>query len=177
MTRRVVVTGMGVVTALGCDVADFWERICAGKSGVGPLKRFQTTDFKVTFGGEIRDFNAEEHLEIEERASPARPLRSIRHGCRSQGDPGIGNRPGSGDPYRHGTLIGSGIGGSARNRRAALQAVRTGPFPRLPLHDSQADRQRGQRKRLDPLGPSRAQQCRRDRLRHRRPTPSATRSA
>ena len=57
MTRRVVVTGAGVVTALGYELADFWERICAGKSGVGPLKRFETTDFKVTFGGEIRDFS------------------------------------------------------------------------------------------------------------------------
>ena len=53
MTRRVVVTGAGVVTALGYELADFWERICAGKSGVGTLKRFETTDFKVTFGGQL----------------------------------------------------------------------------------------------------------------------------
>ena len=67
MTRRVVVTGAGVVTALGYELADFWERLCAGKSGVGPLKRFDTTDFKVTFGGEIRDFSAEEHIDLEDK--------------------------------------------------------------------------------------------------------------
>ena len=62
-----VVTGAGVVTALGHELADFWERLCAGKSGVGPLKRFATTDFKVTFGGEIRDFAPEEHLDIQDK--------------------------------------------------------------------------------------------------------------
>ena len=52
MRRRVVVTGLGVVTALGCEVRELWDNLCAGKSGVGPVRRFDVKEFKVTFGGE-----------------------------------------------------------------------------------------------------------------------------
>ncbi len=114
MTRRVVVTGAGVVTALGYELADFWERICAGKSGVGPLKRFETTDFKVTFGGEIRDFSAEEHIDLEDKEF-RRLDRFVQFAmvAANKAVQSSGIDFSQGDPYRHGTLIGSGIGGSA----------------------------------------------------------------
>jgi 3-oxoacyl-[acyl-carrier-protein] synthase II len=112
MKRRVVVTGAGLVTALGCELADFWDRICAGKSGVGPLKRFDTTDFKVTFGGEIRDFAPEDHLALDGKEirrldrfvqfAMVASHKAIEHS---------GIDLSQGDSYRHGTLIGSGIGG------------------------------------------------------------------
>ena len=70
MTRRVVVTGMSVVTALSLDLDEFWEKLCAGKSGVGPLQRFDTSDFKVRFGGEIKDFDPTEYI-------PERDLRRL----------------------------------------------------------------------------------------------------
>ncbi len=112
MTRRVVVTGAGVATALGYEVADFWERICAGKSGVGTLKRFDTTDFKVTFGGEIRDFVPEEHLDLDDK-EVRRLDRFVQFAMvaahKAVQSSGIDFN--QGDPYRHGTLIGSGIGG------------------------------------------------------------------
>ncbi len=112
MKRRVVVTGAGLVTALGCELAEFWDRICAGKSGVGPLKRFDTTDFKVTFGGEIRDFSPEDHLALDGKEirrldrfvqfAMVASHKAIEHS---------GIDLSQGDSYRHGTLIGSGIGG------------------------------------------------------------------
>jgi 3-oxoacyl-[acyl-carrier-protein] synthase II len=112
MTRRVVVTGAGVVTALGNELADFWERICAGKSGVGQLKRFETTDFKVTIGGEIRDFEPDEHLDLDGK-EVRRLDRFVQFAMvaahKAVQSSGIDLT--QGDPYRHGTLIGSGIGG------------------------------------------------------------------
>ena len=54
MTRRVVVTGMSVVTALGFETSEFWDKLCSGKSGVGLLERFDCSEFKVRFGGEIK---------------------------------------------------------------------------------------------------------------------------
>jgi 3-oxoacyl-[acyl-carrier-protein] synthase II len=112
MTRRVVVTGAGVVTALGNELADFWERICAGKSGVGQLKRFETTDFKVTIGGEIRDFEPDEHLDLDGKEI-RRLDRFVQFAMvaahKAVQSSGIDLT--QGDPYRHGTLIGSGIGG------------------------------------------------------------------
>jgi 3-oxoacyl-[acyl-carrier-protein] synthase II len=55
--RRVVITGMGVVTSLGDSIDRFWEALCAGQSGVGALTLFDTTDFRVHFGGQVRDWD------------------------------------------------------------------------------------------------------------------------
>src|SRR5438445_3231473 len=55
--RRVVITGMGVVTALGDSLDGFWSALCAGRSGVGNLTLFDTKDFKVHFGGQVRDWD------------------------------------------------------------------------------------------------------------------------
>src|SRR5467141_3153904 len=56
MTRRVVITGLGTVNPLAPDVKGYWEGLCAGRSGIGPITLFDTTAFKVHFGGEVRHF-------------------------------------------------------------------------------------------------------------------------
>ncbi len=112
MSRRVVVTGLGVVTALGCDVPEMWDGLCAGKSGIGLLNRFDTTDFKVMFGGEIHGFDAAAHLPMSEKE-----IKRIDRFCqfalvashKAITHSGIDLQ--AGDPYRNGVLIGSGIGG------------------------------------------------------------------
>jgi 3-oxoacyl-[acyl-carrier-protein] synthase II len=63
LDRRVVITGVGLVTPLGTGVEKNWEALMAGRSGVGPLTRFDTSDFPVRFGGEITDFNPEDWVE------------------------------------------------------------------------------------------------------------------
>jgi 3-oxoacyl-[acyl-carrier-protein] synthase II len=55
--RRVVITGMGVVTSLGESLQSFWEALCAGRSGVGRLTLFDTTEFKVHFGGQVQQWD------------------------------------------------------------------------------------------------------------------------
>jgi 3-oxoacyl-[acyl-carrier-protein] synthase II len=57
MTRRVVVTGLGLVTSIGSDVATFWEALLAGRSGIRPVGSFDTKDFSVHIGGEVLDFS------------------------------------------------------------------------------------------------------------------------
>ena len=109
MTRRVVVTGGAVVTALGCELPEFWDNLCAGKSGIGPLQRFDTADFKVKFGGEVSHFNPSDHLDID-----AREVRRLDRFCqfamvaahKAIKHSGINFE--EGDPYKHGVLIGSG---------------------------------------------------------------------
>lgn len=63
MKRRVVVTGVGLVTPLGIGVAETWGNICAGKSGVGLITRFDTSDYQVKIAAEIKNFNVEEFLD------------------------------------------------------------------------------------------------------------------
>jgi 3-oxoacyl-[acyl-carrier-protein] synthase II len=61
--RRVVVTGLGLVTPLGIGVEKNWDALMAGKSGIGPLTRFDVSQFPVRIAGEVRDFNPEEWIE------------------------------------------------------------------------------------------------------------------
>src|SRR5947209_20518773 len=63
MTRRVVITGMGTVNSLSADLKGFWEALLAGRSGVGLIEQFDTSAFKVKFGGEVKDFHPEQLLE------------------------------------------------------------------------------------------------------------------
>lgn len=110
--RRVVVTGLGVVTPLGCDLDDVWEAVCAGKSGVGPIERFDCRDFKVRFGGEIKNFKPADHIAFD-----AKDERRIDRFCQFAliaADKAIrqsGIDFTIGDTYRYGVLVGSGIGG------------------------------------------------------------------
>jgi 3-oxoacyl-[acyl-carrier-protein] synthase II len=110
MTRRVVVTGVGVVTALGNNVSEFWDNLCAGKSGVSHLQRFDPTDFKVRFGGEIKDFSAEECIPAKEVKRLDRFCQFAMYGA-AKAIQQAGIDFDQGDPYRHGVVTGSGIGG------------------------------------------------------------------
>lgn len=110
--RRVVVTGLGVVTPLGCELDDVWDALCRGQSGVGTIQRFDCRDFKVRFGGEIRQFDAATHIQID--------IRDLRRADRfsqfalvaaEKAIQQAGIDFSIGDAYRYGVLVGSGIGG------------------------------------------------------------------
>jgi len=64
--RRVVVTGLGMITPLGGSVVKTWEGIRAGRSGIGPITRFDTTGLETTIGGEVRDFDPLDYMERKE---------------------------------------------------------------------------------------------------------------
>src|SRR5712691_5446240 len=64
--RRVVITGMGVVTPLGDDLNVFWQNLLAGKSGIGPVTRFDTTLFDCKIGGEIKNFDPALYMPAKE---------------------------------------------------------------------------------------------------------------
>ena len=64
--KRVVITGMGAVTPLGNSVNEFWKNIVAGKSGVGLITKFDTTNFKTKFAAEVKGFDAAGYFEKNE---------------------------------------------------------------------------------------------------------------
>ena len=102
---------MGVVTSLGFEVS-VWDSICAGKSGVGRITRFDCSSFKVTFGGEVPQFDAGAHLGMVEKE--VKKLDRFVQFAMVAADKAIRQAAidfGAGDPYRNGVLIGSGIGG------------------------------------------------------------------
>ena len=62
MNRRVVITGLGLVTPLGIGVDETWSALCEGRSGIGEITRFDTTEFTTKIAGEVKGFNAEDYL-------------------------------------------------------------------------------------------------------------------
>lgn len=63
MNRRVVVTGLGLVTPLGIGVDATWKNLCAGRSGIGPITRFDATEYDVKIAAEVRDFQVEDFID------------------------------------------------------------------------------------------------------------------
>src|SRR5690606_3808402 len=59
--RRVVVTGTGLITALGTGVEKSWQALINGQSGIGPITRFEVKNLDTTIAGEVKDFNGEEY--------------------------------------------------------------------------------------------------------------------
>ena len=91
MKRRVVVTGLGVVTSLGNHVGDLWRRLLAGESGIHSLKLLDTAGHKVTFGGEISDWDPE-RVHLAQGHPADRPLRPVRARGRHRGRPRLRHR-------------------------------------------------------------------------------------
>ncbi|MDD3396748.1 MAG: beta-ketoacyl-ACP synthase II [Acidaminococcaceae bacterium] len=66
LKKRVVITGLGAVTPIGIGTEIFWENLIAGKSGVGPITQFDTTDFGVKIAGEVKDFDYTQYMDKKE---------------------------------------------------------------------------------------------------------------
>jgi 3-oxoacyl-[acyl-carrier-protein] synthase II len=108
--RRVVITGMGLVTSLGDRLEPFWSALCAGRSGVGPLTLFDTTEFKVRFGGQVRDWDPVARFGVKEARHLDRFAQfALAAAISAVDDAGIDF---STIPEEQcGVMIGSGIGG------------------------------------------------------------------
>jgi 3-oxoacyl-[acyl-carrier-protein] synthase II len=64
--KRVVITGLGLVTSLGHTVDETWEALCQGRSGIGPISQFDASEYPVRFAGEVRNFDLSRYLEHKE---------------------------------------------------------------------------------------------------------------
>lgn len=108
--RRIVVTGVGVVTPLANNVDDFWRRLTAGESGIHDLTTLDTTQYKVKFGGDIPDFDITQVVNPREAKRLDRFTQFAVHaGSQAVGDSGIDFD--SVDRTKCGVILGSGIGG------------------------------------------------------------------
>jgi len=111
-SRRVVVTGLGLVSPVGNSVPAAWESICNGRSGVGPVTEFDVSQLATRIAGEIRDFDINEYLAPKEARRFDRFVHyglAAAHQAISEAGllEGLENR----DPERIGCAIGAGIGG------------------------------------------------------------------
>jgi 3-oxoacyl-[acyl-carrier-protein] synthase II len=126
MKRRVVITGLGAVTSLSCKVPDLWRRILAGESGVHLVRTFDTTEFKVKFGGEITDWSTDGYLPPKEAK---RLDRFTQFGMVAAADAiaDSGLDFAKMDPFRTGVILGSGIGGLHEIETQHTRLLEKGP--------------------------------------------------
>jgi 3-oxoacyl-[acyl-carrier-protein] synthase II len=126
MTRRVVITGLGTVNSLASELKPFWNALCAGKSGISLIEQFDTTAFKVKFGGEVKNWSAETKI----RDRTARRLDRFAQfalvaAIDAVADSGLDFA--REDAFRCGTIIGSGIGGLNEFEEQHSRYLRDGP--------------------------------------------------
>jgi 3-oxoacyl-[acyl-carrier-protein] synthase II len=108
--RRVVVTGLGIVAPVGNDIPTAWAAILAGKSGIAPITRFDTGNFPVHFGGEIRGLELEPYLSPKDaRRMDAFMQYGVIAGMQAMHDCGLTVT--EENSVRIGVLMGSGMGG------------------------------------------------------------------
>src|SRR5215212_1849514 len=111
MKRRVVVTGMGAVTPVGNDVATMWRSLVEGKSGAGPITKFDASTFEVRFACEVKGFDALNYMDRKEaKRADQFTQYAVAASRQAMEDAGFGSQTGY-DPDNTGVIIGSGIGG------------------------------------------------------------------
>jgi len=132
MTRRVVITGMGMVSPLGFDLKSTWRDLLAGRSGVGLIEQIDTKDFKVKFGGEVKNFHPEQLLDPKAARRLDRFAQFALVAAMSAfKDSGLDM--GKEDPTRVGCIFGSGIGGLHEYEEQHTRFVKGGPSKLSPF--------------------------------------------
>ena len=126
MTRRVVVTGLGLVTPVGLNVKESWDNILAGKSGISPITHMDASDFATRFSGSVRGFDVTEYISAKE----ARRMDTFIHygiaaGTQALKDSGL--EVTEENAHRIGVSIGSGIGGLGGIERGYQTYLDKGP--------------------------------------------------
>jgi 3-oxoacyl-[acyl-carrier-protein] synthase II len=109
--RRVVITGIGIVSPLGNNKEDFWKSLLAGKSGIGNITVFDTTEYTTHFGGEVRGYDPKIYFKDFKDARRADRFTQLGMGAAKMAVADSGIDAGNLNPERIGVMVGSGIGG------------------------------------------------------------------
>jgi 3-oxoacyl-[acyl-carrier-protein] synthase II len=137
MKRRVVITGLGSVTSLACQVEELWKRLLAGESGIHPLRIVDTERFKIKFGGDVYDWEPERwaaaFVEKPDSFTEKKEIKRLDRfsqfamvaGYEAVLDSGIDFA--KEDPFRAGVILGSGIGGLHEIEEQVVKLIEKGP--------------------------------------------------
>jgi beta-ketoacyl-acyl-carrier-protein synthase II len=124
--RRVVITGLGVISPLGHTVDEFWRNLLAGKSGIGAITRFDAANFDTKIAAEVKNFDAEDYIEKKE----VRRMDAFTHYALVAAKLAIEDSrllAGPIDKDAIGVIVSSGIGGMDTFEREARKLIEKGP--------------------------------------------------
>ncbi|MBC8430722.1 MAG: beta-ketoacyl-ACP synthase II [Desulfobacterales bacterium] len=126
MERRVVATGLGLITPLGIGVEENWSALCAGKSGIAEITRFDASDFKTKIAGEVKDFQAQDFLPKKEaRRTESFIAYAVAASRMALEDSGLVID--SSNAERVGVLTGCGLGGLLMLEQTSRTLEKKGP--------------------------------------------------
>ena len=133
--RKVVITGLGAITPIGNDVNTYWENLKAGKVGIGPITKFDTTDYKVKLAAEVKDFDATQYMDFK-TAKRAELFSQYAMAAAVQAMKDSGLDMEKEDAFRVGCIVGSGVGSMQANERehAKLTNPKFGPSKVAPMY-------------------------------------------
>lgn len=132
MSRRVVITGMGAITPIGLGVNEFWQGVKEGRTGFGPITRFDTSEYKCKLAAEVKGFDAKNYMDPK----TARRMElfcqyAVAASKEAMEDSGIDMK--KEDSFRIGVSIGSGIGSLQAMEREHEKLMQKGPSRVNPL--------------------------------------------
>ncbi|MBU62659.1 MAG: beta-ketoacyl-[acyl-carrier-protein] synthase II, partial [Opitutae bacterium] len=123
---RIVVTGLGVLSSLGTDVDSFWDSLVTGRSGIGPVTRFDPTDISSKVASEVKDYDPATEMDPKEVRRNDRYVHlALGAARRALSDAGLAKE--DLEPERTGVLVGSGIGGMETIERQLGVLFEKGP--------------------------------------------------
>ena len=126
--RRVVVTGLGIISPVGSTVPEAWDAVLAGKSGITRVTRFDASRLSCQIAGEVKDFDVSKYLSPKEARRMDRFIHfGIAAGLQAWKDSGLAIVPESADAERFGINFGSGIGGLPLIEEMHNELLKSGP--------------------------------------------------
>ena len=126
MTRRVVVTGLGIISPLGIGIKENWQALCEGRSGIGPITRFDTTEYETKIAGEVKNFDPTSFLDRKE----ARKMDPFIHYALAAGIMAMEDshlKIDQSNAERVGVLVGAGLGGLTTIEKYHSILLKDGP--------------------------------------------------
>lgn len=124
--KRVVITGMGVVSPLGCELDKFWARLIGGQSGVGPIHRFDAGEFTTRIAGEVMEFDVDAFIpKKQQRRMDPFSHYGVAAAQLAVTDSGLNLE--DEDPWRMGVIVGTGIGGLNVVQKQWSNFIENGP--------------------------------------------------
>ncbi len=126
MNRRVVITGLGLVTPVGIGVEQTWKSLSAGQSGIAEITRFDTTDYQTKIAAEVKDFNPEDFMPKKD-AKRVEPFIAFALAATRMAIDDSGLVIDSSNEYRIGAITGCGLGGLRFMEDTVLRVSNQGP--------------------------------------------------
>ena len=124
---------MGAVTPLGNTAEEFWQNIKAGKVGIGPITKFDTTEYKAKVAGEVKDFKPDEYMDFK-TAKRMEPFSQYAAAAALMAVSDSGIKIEEEDAYRCGVIVGSGVGSMQATEREHSRLLEFGPNKIGPLY-------------------------------------------